>query len=131
MLGVLGPPTDEGAIEDVALEPQPGSVRHRHPRRRGRGQSGLDITWSSSPTTSCRTSRRGRALAYRIVQEALTNARKHAGPASVTVTIRSETPIALAITVDDDGRGSRRWWVSARASVSSACASARASWAAS
>jgi signal transduction histidine kinase len=42
--------------------------------------------------------------AYRIVQEALTNALKHAGPATATVTVRTE-PGALLIEVADNGRG--------------------------
>jgi signal transduction histidine kinase len=42
--------------------------------------------------------------AYRIVQEALTNVRKHAGAASATVRIAYE-PQALVIEVSDDGRG--------------------------
>jgi signal transduction histidine kinase len=42
--------------------------------------------------------------AYRIVQEALTNALKHAGPASAHVTIRYE-PDALELEIVDDGAG--------------------------
>jgi signal transduction histidine kinase len=42
--------------------------------------------------------------AYRIVQEALTNVMKHAGPASATVRVRYE-PGVLALEVVDDGRG--------------------------
>ena len=42
--------------------------------------------------------------AYRIVQEALTNVLKHAGPASVTVTVGYE-PDAVRLEVVDDGRG--------------------------
>ena len=42
--------------------------------------------------------------AYRIVQEALTNALKHAGPVSADVRIRY-APRALEIEVVDDGRG--------------------------
>lgn len=42
--------------------------------------------------------------AYRIVQEALTNARRHAGPARVDVTIGYHHD-HLAVTVVDDGRG--------------------------
>ena len=41
---------------------------------------------------------------YRIVQEALTNVVKHAGPASVHVEIRDEAD-ALVLEVNDDGRG--------------------------
>jgi signal transduction histidine kinase len=42
--------------------------------------------------------------AYRIVQEALTNVLKHAGPARAVVTIGYE-PAALRLEVRDDGRG--------------------------
>ena len=42
--------------------------------------------------------------AYRIVQEALTNVLKHAGPAAVTVTVGYE-PEAVRLEVVDDGRG--------------------------
>ncbi|MCW2758525.1 MAG: hypothetical protein JWO46_2271 [Nocardioidaceae bacterium] len=43
--------------------------------------------------------------AYRIVQEALTNVRKHAGPGThVTVSVHADHG-RLAIAVDDDGRG--------------------------
>lgn len=42
--------------------------------------------------------------AYRIVQEALTNVRKHAGPAAVRVALRAE-PGAVVVEVRDDGRG--------------------------
>jgi signal transduction histidine kinase len=42
--------------------------------------------------------------AYRIVQEALTNVIKHAGPASARVLVSAE-PGALCIEVTDDGRG--------------------------
>lgn len=43
------------------------------------------------------------AAAYRLVQEALTNAIKHAGPATVRVSI--EADIDLILTIEDDGRG--------------------------
>lgn len=42
--------------------------------------------------------------AYRVVQEALTNVVKHAGPARATVTVR-QADDALLIEVADDGRG--------------------------
>jgi signal transduction histidine kinase len=45
----------------------------------------------------------GRA-AYRIVQEALTNALRHAGPASAVVSLRYE-PDRIVVEVRDDGRG--------------------------
>ncbi|WP_405395654.1 histidine kinase [Microbispora hainanensis] len=42
--------------------------------------------------------------AYRIVQEALTNVARHAGPASASVQVRY-LPGALVVRVEDDGRG--------------------------
>ena len=42
--------------------------------------------------------------AYRIVQEALTNVTRHAGPACVSVQI-SYGPAALTVQIDDDGQG--------------------------
>jgi signal transduction histidine kinase len=42
--------------------------------------------------------------AYRIVQEAITNVRKHAGPASVNVHI-AYRPDAVDVTIEDNGRG--------------------------
>ena len=42
--------------------------------------------------------------AYRVVQEALTNAAKHAGPARVDVRVRHEAD-AVTVVVEDDGRG--------------------------
>ncbi len=42
---------------------------------------------------------------FRVVQEALTNVRKHAGPATATVDLRYR-PDAVTIVVTDDGRGS-------------------------
>jgi signal transduction histidine kinase len=44
--------------------------------------------------------------AYRIVQEALTNALKHAGPARARVTVRY-TAVQLELEISDDGAGSR------------------------
>ena len=41
---------------------------------------------------------------YRIVQEALTNAMKHAGPARATVAVRWE-PEAVVLEISDDGVG--------------------------
>ena len=42
---------------------------------------------------------------YRIVQEALTNVMKHAGPASAHVTVRYDDDVHIEVT--DDGRGGR------------------------
>ena len=45
--------------------------------------------------------------AFRIVQEALTNALKHAGPASASVVVRYEDT-HLRLTIEDDGTGTDR-----------------------
>ncbi len=44
-------------------------------------------------------------FAYRIVQEALTNVLKHAGPAHAVVDVRY-TETSVTVEVADDGRGS-------------------------
>ena len=71
--------------------------------------------WSRYEGPDCRSRSPSRGLprtppagldlsAYRIVQEALTNAIKHAGPASAWVTVRYERTTVL-LTVEDDGSG--------------------------
>jgi signal transduction histidine kinase len=82
------------------------------------GLAGLDrlaatITGAGLPTRVV-VSGRARSLppavdraAYRIAQEALTNALRHAGPASAVVTVRYE-PDRLLVEVIDDGRGADR-----------------------
>ena len=52
--------------------------------------------------------------AFRIVQEALTNVRKHAGPSSATVTVRY-LPDEIAVSVCDDGRGAAAFPAPSRA----------------
>jgi signal transduction histidine kinase len=49
-----------------------------------------DLPWATDHT------------AYRVVQEALTNVRKHAGPVRTTLSIRHD-PDAVTVTVDNDG----------------------------
>jgi signal transduction histidine kinase len=53
--------------------------------------------------------------AYRIVQEALTNALKHAGPGTRTVVLLDRDRDGLRVTVTDDGRGRRDGRVPPRA----------------
>ena len=46
----------------------------------------------------------GAALAaYRIVQESLTNTRKHAGPVASASVVLRYSPDALVLTISDDG----------------------------
>ena len=117
LLGMLRRSDDE-----LALAPQP-SLRHLDDLVEQVREAGLpvDLRVEGEP----RPLAPGIDLsAYRIVQEALTNALKHAGPARARVTVRygdSELDIEIA----DDGAGAdggRRG--RAAATGSSACASA-------
>jgi signal transduction histidine kinase len=49
--------------------------------------------------------------AYRIVQEALTNVLRHAGPATATVRLTYDDD-HLSVQVDDDGHGAAAGWPS-------------------
>ncbi len=85
--------------------PQPGLGDVPDLVQRVRG-AGLPVTLTVEG--SVRTPPAGLDLsAFRIVQEALTNILKHAGPASSTVTIRYEERRIL-LTIDDDGVGTQR-----------------------
>jgi signal transduction histidine kinase len=99
LLGVLRAGPAPGA-EGPDLAPQP-SLRS------------LDSLVAADPTLPVDVHVDGEAVAlpatvdlqaYRIVQEALTNVRKHAGPARATVRVRYGAG-AIEIHVDDDGRG--------------------------
>ena len=115
------------------LRPEAAAPGARGPRRRSRASTSsrtapapracqleLRVEGEPGPLPSSTD-----LAAYRIVQEALTNTLKHAGPAHAVVLVRWD-PDALVIEVRDTGRGaaagpprSRR-----RARVSSGCASA-------
>ena len=97
LLGVLR------AVEGEAmLVPQPGLRELDALVERAReGGLTVDVEVSGSP----RELPPGVDLsAYRVVQEALTNAIKHAGPAKVSLQVAYE-PDALAVLVADDGAG--------------------------
>ena len=97
LLGVLR------ANEDgLALSPQPGL---------GDLEQLVDSTRQTGLTIALRVEGQSKSLpqalelsAYRIVQEALTNTLKHAGPASVEVTVRYR-PDALELEISDTGNG--------------------------
>lgn len=84
------------------LEPQPGLARLDQLVIEMR-EAGLPVELhvEGTPTT---LSAGIDLSAYRIVQEALTNALKHAGPASAVVTVRYLAG-EIELVVDDDGRG--------------------------
>jgi signal transduction histidine kinase len=86
----------------AALGPQPGLDGLEGLLAQVR-QAGLPVTL----TTYGRPRRLPPAVelsAYRIVQEALTNVLKHAGPATAQVSVRYEED-GLTLQVSDDGRG--------------------------
>lgn len=101
MVGVM-----RGDAGDIGLEPQPGLAGLAELFEQIEA-SGVELEWSV----------RGEATpappgveltAYRVVQEALTNTIKHAGPnAKATVEVRYENG-DLAIEIIDSGRGVTR-----------------------
>jgi signal transduction histidine kinase len=97
LLGVLGSGEDPRA-----LAPQPGlaNIEDLVCRTRTAGLE-TDLHIQGEPTI---VSLALDLCAYRIVQEALTNAIKHAGPAHVTVALRWSRD-ALEVDVSDDGHG--------------------------
>jgi signal transduction histidine kinase len=98
LLGIL-----RRSDEELALAPQP-SVRHL-------GELAEQMREAGLPVELLVEGDRGPLppgvdlSAYRIVQEALTNALKHAGPARARVLVRY-APDELELEISDDGRGS-------------------------
>ena len=99
VLGVLDPKDGDDALP---LQPQPGLADLPELVERVRA-TGLDVSLEQEGEAVPLDA--GVALAaYRIVQESLTNALKHAGPAHVVVRL-TWWPGRLDISVEDDGRG--------------------------
>ena len=87
---------------ELALAPRPSLASSRRPRRRVR-EAGLPVELHVEG--EAKQLPPGVDLsAYRIVQEALTNALKHAGPASAQVVVRYR-PEEVELEISDDGRG--------------------------
>jgi signal transduction histidine kinase len=96
-LGVLRDPGD-----GAALAPQPGLDRLDDLVEQFRGTG---LTVAADVQGPARPLPAGLDLAaYRVVQEALTNALRYAAPATAHVLVRFE-PGALVVSVTDDGRG--------------------------
>jgi signal transduction histidine kinase len=101
MLGVLRE-TDEEQGASPAYAPAPGlSELDRLVREFDGAGVAVDVAYDG---THVELPRGVDLTAYRIVQEALTNVLKHAGPATATVLVRYE-PGALGLEIVDDGRG--------------------------
>ena len=111
LLGVLRDPAgqnaDLAAGPTRALAPQPGIEELGDLLGQARA-AGLPVSLAVSGTP--RPVPQGEALAvYRMVQESLTNVRKHAGP-GVTAAVRLAYAEAdLEVRVTDDGRGATAW----------------------
>jgi signal transduction histidine kinase len=88
--------------DSAPLQPQPGLAELARVIGDAR-QSGLAVTFEISGDVRPLPATLDLAV-YRIVQEGLTNVRKHAGPAEAHVTVRFERD-CLEIQVRDDGRG--------------------------
>ena len=98
-----GPALLAGAAEPASLTPMPGIEQL---------DDLLDQTRTAGLAVSCtiegepRPLAEGTALAaYRIVQESLTNTRKHAGPLARASVLLRYSPDALEIVIADDGLG--------------------------
>jgi signal transduction histidine kinase len=99
LLGVLR--RDDGA--PAALAPAPG-VAALGPLVEQVRAAGFAVSLDARSVAVRALSPSVELSIYRIVQEALTNVVKHAGPAAVRVEFRDETD-ALVLEINDDGRG--------------------------
>jgi signal transduction histidine kinase len=98
LLGVL-----RSADEQATLAPIPGLGELRELLDQARG-AGLEVSYTLSGTP--RELPEGAELAaYRVVQESLTNTRKHAGLAATAAVALRYEPDGLTVEVTDDGLG--------------------------
>ena len=98
LLGVL-----RSADEQAALAPMPGLGELRELLDQARA-AGLEVSYTLSGTP--RGLPEGAELAaYRVVQESLTNTRKHAGLAATAAVALRYEPDGLLVEVTDDGLG--------------------------
>ena len=98
LLGVLRPETDLDG-----LGPQPGLAELPKLVEQTRG-AGLDVSLATDGVSAGLPARVD-LFAYRIVQEALTNVLKHAGPGARTTVRLGTDRRGIVIEVLDDGRG--------------------------
>lgn len=103
LLGVLRTGDEPGAASPALLAPTPGIEALQALARTVR-EAGVDVSLSVD-TAGSGVPGAVQVSAYRIVQEALTNVLKHAGPgARADVVVRVEGQ-GLMVAVSDDGRG--------------------------
>ena len=99
LLGVLR--REEGGPSELAPQPGIGELGELLDQARSAGLP-VSFTVEGEP----RPVPSGAALAaYRIVQESLTNTRKHAGPVASASVLLRYSPDALVLAISDDGRG--------------------------
>jgi len=67
--------------------------------------SGIDVEIETSTLDHPALSARGEIQVLRVIQEALTNVRKHADARSVRVRVQDTPPDSLTVVIEDDGRG--------------------------
>jgi signal transduction histidine kinase len=103
---MLGFVTDSGLVALAPTEPQPTLADLAALARRA-GAAGLPTTYEEiGPPTPRGTLPAGAAIAaYRIVQESLTNALKHAGPGATARVTARWTDAAFMVEICDDGAG--------------------------
>jgi len=99
MLGVLRQDNEQPAT----LVPAPG-IHSLDPLLEQVRTAGIDVVLKLESAFTDKLSPTMDLTIYRIIQEALTNVVKHAGPASVVVELRDESD-ALVLEVVDDGGG--------------------------
>ena len=102
MLGFVG-----GDVTSALREPQPTTAAIEALTRRA-GAAGLPTSYTveGAPNPQRPLPAGAEVAAYRIVQEALTNALKHAGPGATAAVVVRWMPEALDLEVRDDGAGS-------------------------
>ncbi|NJQ05084.1 sensor histidine kinase [Streptomyces lonarensis] len=103
LVGVLRDTAGEGTAGDPAAASQPGPEQVATLVDEVRA-AGLEVDWRLEGEP--RALPDGVALTvYRIVQEALTNTRKHAGPGATARVMLRYTDTAVELVAEDDGRG--------------------------
>jgi signal transduction histidine kinase len=102
MLTLLRDDTGQGSPAETAYEPTRG-LTDLEPLVDTYRSAGLPVSTSTSGTARP-LSAAADLCAYRIIQEALTNTLKHAGPSAASVGLRYDDEV-VRVVISDDGRG--------------------------